>query len=327
MPDMNRIYVVGAGCFGTAIANSLAQNKRNQVVVYAKESEVVESINSQAENALYFPGRKINENILAVDDFSKVSDSDFVFLAVPSGVIEAVACEIKEMLSPKTIVINLAKGLAADGRTLVEGLEEILDNCIASLKGPTFAVEMLSGNSSALTVAANNESDFAAISFLFDKTNILLDFTLDIKGCEMLGVLKNIYAIAIGVVSGQCNSPNVSFLVFSKVLNEIRTILAALGGKEETIFKFCGCGDLALTALNDLSRNRTLGLLIGKGFWDERMTSSIVLEGYRCIAEIHRKLTEAFDLNYENRCPIIYYLQQLVKGKMSSAQYLTKLVL
>jgi glycerol-3-phosphate dehydrogenase (NAD(P)+) len=102
------------------------------------------------------------------------------------------------------------------------------------------------------------------------------------RGAELLSILKNMYAIAIGIISGRYNSPNVDFILMTKAVNEMKALLQLYGCSEETIFRYCGLGDLGLTALNDLSRNRTLGLLIGKGFSDDP-SGGIVLEGMKTI--------------------------------------------
>ena len=99
-----------------------------------------------------------------------------------------------------------------------------------------------------------------------------------------MSILKNMYAIAIGIVSGKFNSPNVDFLVYTKAVNEMKDLLGIFGCSSDAIFRYCGIGDLGLTALNDLSRNRTLGMLIGKGFgFDPNTKSSTVVEGLRTI--------------------------------------------
>ena len=95
----------------------------------------------------------------------------------------------------------------------------------------------------------------------------------------MLSILKNIYAIVVGVVDAQFESPNLKFLVFTKAFKEMRSLLLLFGGSKKTLFNYCGIGDFALTALNDLSRNRTLGLLIGKGFFTDYISEKVVLEG------------------------------------------------
>lgn len=111
-----------------------------------------------------------------------------------------------------------------------------------------------------------------------------------IKGVEILSILKNIYAIVIGIVDAHFNSPNLRSLVLTKSFSEMRDILTLMGGKQETMFKSCGIGDFTHTALNDLSRNRTLGLLIGKGFFTEHVSHELVLEGRNAVNILYQEL-------------------------------------
>jgi glycerol-3-phosphate dehydrogenase (NAD(P)+) len=131
----------------------------------------------------------------------------------------------------------------------------------------------------AFTVGSEHIEHDGIFRDLFTNTPIHTDFTTDIKGVELLSILKNIYAIGMGIVDAHFNSANLRFLFLTKAFNEMKDILIKYGGKEDTLFKYCGYGDFGLTALNDLSRNRTLGLLIGKGFFTNDISDKVVLEG------------------------------------------------
>jgi glycerol-3-phosphate dehydrogenase (NAD(P)+) len=117
---------------------------------------------------------------------------------------------------------------------------------------------------------------------------------------EYASILKNIYAIIIGIVDANFDSPNLRSLVLSKAINEMRQLIKTFGGQEETIFKYCGFGDFSLTALNDLSRNRTLGLLIGKGFFSQDISEKVVLEGRIAVQVFYEELEkqQLTGLNY-----------------------------
>jgi glycerol-3-phosphate dehydrogenase (NAD(P)+) len=152
------------------------------------------------------------------------------------------------------------------------------------MKGATFAQEMMNNSASLFTLGFDSKDQYEVIKNAIKKTNIFIDYTSDIRGVEILSVLKNIYAILIGIVDAKYNSANTRFMLLTKSFSEIKKILWRLGGKEDTIFLSAGFGDLGLTALNDLSRNRTLGLLIGKGFYNpEKTRNSVVLEGVKAV--------------------------------------------
>jgi glycerol-3-phosphate dehydrogenase (NAD(P)+) len=272
------IVIAGAGVFGTALAQRLSWNPENHIILYTIEKDVIEDINTNHQNAKYFPGRHIHADITATGDISCAYTADFLFLAIPSNIIESFCKTIEPHTRSDIHVINLSKGLAVDGSFLIESIPF---KHTGSLKGPTFAVEIMHGAPSGMTFGGTDE-DFAALQKVMKETGITLDHTNDVRAVEFLSVLKNMYAIAIGIVSGRYNSPNVDFLLMTKAVNEMRHLLRLYHCDEHTIFTYCGLGDLGLTALNDLSRNRTLGLLLGKGFSNDPK-SSTVIEGLRTI--------------------------------------------
>ena len=152
---------------------------------------------------------------------------------------------------------------------------------------------MIDSSPTLLTLGFDYKEQYNIITDIIKNTNIYIDFTTDIRGVELLSALKNIYAIFLGYVDGQYNSANTRFMILTKCFAEIKIILKALGGREETLFLSAGFGDLGLTSLNDLSRNRTLGLLIGKGFFNSNFTDhSVVLEGIKTLNMIDTVLSD-----------------------------------
>jgi glycerol-3-phosphate dehydrogenase (NAD(P)+) len=276
---MNNIVIAGAGVFGTAFAERLAGNPANQVTLYTIEKDVVDDINTYHQNSTYFPGRHIRKEIHATDEISCTYEADYLFLVIPSKVIEGFSKQLLGKLDPKTLVVNMAKGFANDGQFLTE---VIPFERVGSMKGPTFAIEVLNGVPTAMTYGGAWEDYQQLKQEVLTDIGLVTDFTEDMRGAELLSILKNMYAIAIGIISGRYNSPNVDFILMTKAVNEMKDLLKLYGCREQTIFSYCGLGDLGLTALNDLSRNRTLGLLIGKGFSNDP-SSGIVLEGMKTI--------------------------------------------
>ena len=144
-----------------------------------------------------------------------------------------------------------------------------------------------------LTLGYSTNEQYELINNAIKDTALYIDCTTDIRGVEVLSVLKNIYALVLGVVDAKYNSPNTRFMMLTKSFAEIRILLRLLGGDEDTLFLACGFGDLCLTSLNDLSRNRTLGLLIGKGFFSaDYKSNSVILEGLNAIELFHDLLDE-----------------------------------
>ncbi|MFW5486209.1 MAG: NAD(P)H-dependent glycerol-3-phosphate dehydrogenase [Sphaerochaetaceae bacterium] len=314
----HHIIIAGSGVFGTALAHRLAWNTDNRITLYSIESEVVRDINENHQNSKYFPGRHLNGSISATDDISCAYDADYIFLAIPSSQIETYTRKIFPHTNKDVIVVNLSKGLSDDGSFLTNSIP--FENLV-SLKGPTFAVELINGVPSGMTVGGPQRL-FPSIKEIFIDTGISLDYTKDIHGVELMSVLKNMYAIAIGIVSGRYNSANVDFLVMTRSVNEMRDIVELYGCDKETIFTYCGIGDLGLTSLTDLSRNRTLGLLIGKGFSNDPK-SSTVIEGLRTIRLLGELVREK---GYESRFTVLESLYNLVYGDYSLNDYIISVV-
>ena len=283
-----KISIIGAGSFGTAIASQLVKNSSNKIFLYSRDKEQVSSINKNRINIKYYPNVKLNSKITITNDKTHFLDSNVVFVSVPSSEIKNVALILRN-LNKETIIVNLSKGIFENGETIVEYLRAYLKNDnIVTMKGATFASEMMNNSTSLFTLGFDKIEQYQTVKKITKDTNIYFDYTSDIRGVELLSVLKNIYAILIGIVDAKYNSANTRFMLLTKSFSEIKKILRGLGGKEDTLFLSAGFGDVCLTSLNDLSRNRTLGLLIGKGFFNsESISSFVVLEGVRAVNIIH----------------------------------------
>ena len=185
--------------------------------------------------------------------------------------------------------MNLSKGLFAKGVTVIESIEEKLGiKNIVTLKGPSFAVELIDHADTLLTLGYKTNAQYQIMCSIFKGTALHIDCSTDIRGVEVLSVVKNIYALVLGVVDAKYNSPNTRFMILTKAFFEVRVLLRSLGGVDDTLFLACGFGDLCMTSLNDLSRNRTLGLLIGKGFFNSGYKSNaVILEGLNAVNLIH----------------------------------------
>ena len=278
---MNNIVIAGAGTFGTAVAERLCWNSRNRVTLHTIETDVEKEINEHHTNRKYFPTRFLSQRLAATSSFSVFSDADVIMLVIPSKAIVPFSEEIRKNTEAEPLIVNLAKGMSDSGAFITENIPFTRT---ASMKGPSFAIETINGFPTSFTFGGRKEDyDYFKNEILPD-TQFSLDYSSDVRAVELMSILKNMYAIAIGIVSGKFNSPNVDFLVYTKAVNEMRGLLHIFGCSSHEIFRYCGIGDLGLTALNDLSRNRTLGMLIGKGFgFDPETKSSTVVEGLRTI--------------------------------------------
>ena len=288
---MAKVVVAGAGVFGTSVSERLAWNTDNEVWIHTIEGDVCVDINQNHRNTKYFPTRFLNQSIRASMDYEVFADADVVLLVIPSKVIVPFANEMRKHIKKGSgpLIINLAKGMSDEGAFLTE---KIPFTRTASMKGPTFAIETLNGFPTAFTFGGRREDYKWFKHTILPGTGFSLDYSPDVRAVELLSILKNMYAIAIGLVSGRYNSPNVDFLVYTKAVNEMRRLLKHYECDPETIFRYCGIGDLGLTSLNDLSRNRTFGMLIGKGFKYDEDQGATVIEGKRTIKLIGEQAKE-----------------------------------
>jgi glycerol-3-phosphate dehydrogenase (NAD(P)+) len=324
MRKMKNIVFLGAGSIGTALGNSLAVRSDLNVSLLSIETDVVETITTLHINQKYFPNIRLSHELKATTDQNILKDADVVFIALPSIAVVDYMQVIRLLLPEKAILVNLAKGFGCHDQIISQCLAEHLPNPVCALKGPSFAREIVNNSPTAFTLASTDAELCRLLEPLFDETNIFIDTTTDLLGVEIVSILKNIYAILIGIVDAHFNSPNLRFMMFTRAFNEMRKILIHFGGHEETMFHYCGIGDFGLTALNDLSRNRTLGLLIGKGFFNEGIPNKVVLEGRIAMSIILKKLTEG---NMpESGYHMMLQLDKVFAGDTDIAKFVDKMI-
>lgn len=295
---MKKVVFVGSGAIGTAIGNVLARKGIDDITLLSIEEEVVDSINNQRLNINYFPNIKLSRNLKATMDVEILKEADVVFMAIPSTAVVGYLFNNKEYINPKSIIVNLAKGFGKGDCLIPNCLEGHFANPMMMMKGPSFAREIINRQETGFTLACKDNEYFSEIAELFENTNVRFDYSNDMNGVEYASILKNIYAIIIGMLDANYDSANMRSLFITKAINEMRSLMVTLGGQEITMFNYCGFGDFALTSLNDMSRNRTLGLLIGKGFFNSGISEKVVLEGRIAVDVFYQKVQDSHvDIN------------------------------
>jgi len=311
--------ILGAGTFGTALANAI--DPETDVMIYSIEPDVVEDINKNRKNSKYFPNKKLPKHIKATNNFADVADAELVFVAIPSSAV--VDFFTKHQFKKDTILVNGAKGFAHDDVLISTYISLKQPDChVCSMKGASFANEIIFEIPTAFTLACESQNTYEIIRSVLRDDLIVTEFSTDINSVEYISLFKNVYAIVMGIVDAYYNSPNVRFLVFTKVLNEIRLLMKHFEVNPEALFNYCGIGDLSLTALNDLSRNRTLGLLIGKGFFDASISNNVTLEGVCALNNILRHIPE----NEHSKFPIMQQMHRLLHNKTSVKSFIHRII-
>ena len=264
------IGVVGAGSWGTTLAQLLA-GKGFPVDLWVFEKELCRTIQKTRENTFYLPGFILNGNITPHEDLeSVVKDHEFIVMVVPSHVYREVAAKMIPLLTPGTVVVNATKGIENETLLTMTGIwKEILPSWdlieLLALSGPSFAHEVVRETPTAVTIAARN-LDFAKAAQRVFSTDYFRAYTsLDIIGIELAGALKNVIALAAGVCDGLGYGYNTRAALITRGLAEITRLGVKMGANPLTFSGLAGIGDLVLTCTGDLSRNRTVGIQLGKG--------------------------------------------------------------
>jgi glycerol-3-phosphate dehydrogenase (NAD(P)+) len=321
--EKNNIVFIGAGAIGTSLGNALVKNLANEVMLVSIEEAVVDTINHQNINQKYFPSVILNPRLKATMSTEPVRSADFLFMAIPSVETVRYLKQHKDIISPETIIVNLAKGFGEHNCTIISCIKEFLPNPVCPMKGPTFARDIINNQPTAFTVGSLDKTLFGKFAEIFRGTNIYLDYSSDAQGVEILSILKNIYAIVAGITDASFDAPNLRSLVLTKAFREMRNVLIEFGGDEQTMFKYCGFGDFTLTALNDLSRNRTLGLLIGKGFFSRELSDRVVLEGKIAVNVLHEVLNKRGHIGY---FPILLELHKIFNDQYDLSQFVNRVL-
>lgn len=265
-----KIAVIGAGAWGTALAD-LTARRGEETVIWAYEPEVAQEINADHLNSIYLPDARLDDRLRATNDLAEaVSKAEAVVMVTPSHVARDVGAQIAPDLDPDALVITASKGIEAETlMTMTEVLEDVLGrdgrNRLAVLSGPSFAKEVAGQQPTAVTAAARYRPTAEAVQELFVTDRFRVYTTHDVTGVELGGALKNVMAIASGIAAGLGLGYNASAALITRGLAEISRLGVALGADPLTFAGLAGVGDLVLTCTGALSRNRTVGLRLGQG--------------------------------------------------------------
>ncbi len=263
---MQTIGIIGGGAWGTALAQSFASSGKN-CVLWALEAEVVSSINTSHENKLYLAGVPLHQNIRATDDLSDVAQTDAILVVTPAQHLRKSLSALKTVVAIGVPLIICAKGVEIETGVLLSQIaQEILpENPLGILTGPTFAAEIARGLPSAVTLAMNDKELAEKITAALSTKNLRMYASGDIVGAQVGGAVKNVIAIACGIIEGKKLGDSARAALVTRGLAEISRLTTALGGKKETLMGMCGVGDLILTCSSMQSRNFSLGVALGQG--------------------------------------------------------------
>jgi len=263
--EKTKIGIIGAGAWGTALSNILAKNQN--VILWAKEKNVCDNINKNQENKRFLPKIKLSKKINCTTEINDVCDCDILFLVIPVQYLSSVLGKLKNSLDTKTIFVCCSKGLEMSSLKLPSQIVSSIfpKNKIAIISGPNFAAEIARGLPAATVVASKNEEVSKKIANLIKSPSLRPYLSSDIIGSQIAGALKNIYAIASGIVVGKKYGENAVASIISRSFAEITTVAKSMDAKKSTLAGLSGMGDLFLTCSSKESRNFSLGIDLAKG--------------------------------------------------------------
>jgi glycerol-3-phosphate dehydrogenase (NAD(P)+) len=257
------VGVIGGGAWGTALATVMAQI-HGEVVIWAREDEVVASINGAHENQAFLPGLSLSPGIRATSDLSEMADCGALLIVTPAQHVRATLAALPVTDAP---LLLCAKGIEADTQKLVSDIaaEVRPDNPLAVLSGPTFAHEVAAGKPTAITLATTDQALGSALMRVIAAPNFRPYWSDDVIGAEIGGAVKNVLAIGCGVVDGAGLGLNARAALIARGFAEMLRYGLARGAKAETLAGLSGLGDLVLTCSSENSRNFSLGRGLGQG--------------------------------------------------------------
>lgn len=318
--------MLGAGMFGTAIANILAENG-SKIWLWCRDSDQAESIRSTRENKKSLPGSKINDGVMPTSDLKAcLSPCDVVFFCIPSNAFRQVVRLAKPFIHDTASLISTTKGIEADGFHLMSAVltQELPDNPIGVLSGPNFAQEIVQKQITGTVIASHHPGVTKVVQEILHTSYFRVYSSQDTYGVELAGALKNIYAIAAGFASALGVGQNTQGMLFTRSLAEMSRFAHVMGANPLTFLGLAGVGDLMVTCGSSLSRNFQLGLFVGQGLSLEQATEKLgrLAEGVNTVRTVMRK-SEALDIYM----PIVNGLYHILFESMPVEQVIKEIML
>ena len=312
------VTILGSGAWGSALAQVLADNGIS-VHLWGIDTQGIDEFNAHHTNSRYFGDIVFNDEIDATTDLSVVNQSDVILFAVPAAAIASVAKNVATILDHDVIAINVAKGFDPDThQCLSEVIENTLGNhcrAMVALVGPSLAIEVAKRLLTSVAAVSTNANAAITVQKLFSNDYFRVYTSYDIIGSEAGVAIKNILAIASGILTGLGQGDNARAALMTRGLVEMRRYGVAMGGEPDTYFGLTGIGDLIVTCTSNSSRNFSAGLQIGKDntakhFW---ATNTKTVEGAKACKIVYEEAkrrgismpitTEVYQVLYENKKP------------------------
>ena len=321
-----KIGILGSGSWGTVLAD-IAANNGSEVMIWSRNKSTADEINKRHTNKKYSGSKKLHKNVKATTNQKDVLSLSHVIVCIPSSTVRSFFKKNKKHISSKTSFLIASKGLEKKTfNSMSEILNEELctESNISVLSGPNLASEIIEGMAAACVIAAKNKKTGKSFSNILDTPSFKVFLNDDVKGVELAGALKNIYAIVSGLSDGLGNKKNTKAMILTRSLVEMSHLFESLKLKKLTLLGLAGVGDLFATASSEKSRNYSFGYLLGKGKTREEAKKIInqVIEGEKTLKIVYEKVS-----TLELDMPIVEKLYNIVFKKGSVRESFDKMVI
>lgn len=311
-----KVGILGGGSWGTTVASIVSRNA--PAVLWARDNDTVEEINTRHTNERYLPGATLHQQLRATSDLEEATATiDVLVVGVPSHGFREALENIRDFVRPWVPIISLSKGLErGTSLRMTQIIEEVLPgHPVGVLSGPNLAREIMAGFAAASVIAVSDEIICKSLQKLFSSGLFRVYTNTDVVGCELGGVLKNVTAIAAGMGDGQGAGDNTRAAVISRGLAENTRLGVAMGGRPETFAGLAGLGDLVATCTSAQSRNRQVGVELGKGRHIDEIIAGMfmVAEGVKS-APVVMQLAEQYGIEM----PLAHEVLEVVQGRSTA---------
>lgn len=313
-----KIAILGTGAYGLALSTVMYRNN-NEITMWSKLKEEVDNLNKNRKNTSL--NIEIPKDIIITNNLKEcIEDKDIIFIAIPTQYINDLAKELKKYIKKNQHICIASKGIENGTYLFINDIlrKYIKENNIAAISGPSFAIDIINKDVIGLSLGCTSKKTATIIKKCLENDHVRLRYTRDIKGIEICGAIKNVIAIASGILDGMGLSESTKAMFITESLHDIKQLIKILGGSKKTITSYAGIGDLLLTCTSTKSRNFTLGYMIGKKMdkviIDEYIKNTTI-EGLYTLKSIYGLLnkkseklpiiTLIYNIIYKNEDPIL----------------------
>lgn len=304
-----KVAVLGSGAFGYAVANMLLKNGHD-ITIWTHSKEEAELLNKRKKEII--KGHKIPKEFKFTNDYEEaLKNTTIIFIMVAAKFINDVAKELKPYVKPNMHFCIGSKGIEQGSGRLVHQVfnDHIKTKNLSVISGPSFAVDMLNNEPIGFAIATKSNQSREKIKQVFKGDTIKLRNSSDIIGVQLCGSIKNVIAVAAGILTGLGYNESTRALLITESINDIKEVLDALGGNRKTVLSFAGIGDLLLTCTSEKSRNYSYGILVGKGNKKaaQNYLETTTVEGYYTLKSIYALLKKK-----KIKMPIINLIYKII---------------